>query len=278
MIRKTTNRNSSTVSHKIKLPSYSPSKLLGKGKGRVEMSLGSIYFIALLLLASTFVNGYFYGKNRALNVNPESNTIQANAPGQPSDPQPDEQAPQPQQDLTKIPEPSDKDYVRGNRKADVVLIEYSDYECPFCKRFHPTMQQVMKEYGDKVAWVYRHIPLNFHPKAQKTAEAAECAGDVGGNDAFWKMTDLIFEKMPSLELSELPAMAKQIGLNEGKFKSCLDSGKYADKINQQMKDADLAGINGTPGTVVIGKNGQRDFIGGAYPIDQVKSRIDAMLK
>lgn len=259
MIRKKHNQDQSTYS----------------SKGRVEVSLGGIYFVAILLLASTFTSGYFLGKTNAISKDTgNTNNIQANVPPQPQAQQPQ----QPQQDLTKIPEVDGNDYVRGNRNAKVALIEYSDYECPFCKRFHPTMQQIMKDYGDKVAWVYRHMPLSFHAKAQKTAEAAECAGDLGGNDAFWKMSDLIFEKMPAMELSELPTMAKQIGLNENKFKSCLDSGKFAEKISQQANTANSAGINGTPGTVIISKNGQRDFIGGAFPIDQVKSKIDAMLK
>src|SRR3990167_9400150 len=90
------------------------------------------------------------------------------------------------QQAAKKPEVTDKDWYKGNKNAKVVMVEYSDLECPFCKSFHPTMQQVMKDYGDKVKWVYRHYPLNFHANAQKEAEATECAGKLAGNDGFWK--------------------------------------------------------------------------------------------
>jgi protein-disulfide isomerase len=225
------------------------------------------------LSALCFFSGYLYTKLKGTNtVNVPTQVVNQPAAGQ------QQAAAEPQQDLSKIPGISKDDYVRGNRNADVVLIEYSDYECPYCKKFHPTMQQVSKDYGDKIAWVYRHIPLGFHTKAQKSAEAVECAGDIGGNEAFWKMSDIIFDKMPAMELKDLPILAKQIGIDQKKFQSCLDSGKYKDKIAQQSSIANSAGIQGTPGTVIIGKNGKRDFIGGAYPIDQVKEKIDAILK
>lgn len=238
----------------------------------LEVSWNVIYLFSLVLLGMTFMSGYYLG-----HVKGSSTTVLGATAAQA--PLPAEGgALAPQEDLSQIPEVNDSDYVRGNRNAQVILVEYSDYECPFCKRFHPTMQQVVKDYGDKAAWVYRHIPLSFHAKAQKTAEAAECAGELGGNEGFWKMSDAIFEKMPELELAELPGIAKEIGLNEGKFKSCLDSGKHAEKIKQQMNTANAAGISGTPGTVIIARNGKRDFVGGAYPIEEVKAKIDALLK
>ena len=183
----------------------------------------------------------------------------------------------PTQDLSLIPEANAAEYVRGNKNAEVTIVEYSDYECPFCKSFHPTMEQVLEEYGDKVAWVYRHYPLPFHPKAQKTAEAAECVGELGGGEAFWEMSDLMFEKMPDLELSELGDLAASVGVDKNKFETCLNSDKYADKVSADMNSGAAAGIQGTPGGVIIGKNGQREFIPGALPFEQVKQLIDKVM-
>jgi protein-disulfide isomerase len=183
----------------------------------------------------------------------------------------------PTQDLSLIPEVNAKEYVRGSKNAEITVIEYSDYECPFCKSFHPTMEQVLEEYGDKVAWVYRHYPLPFHPKAQKTAEAAECVGELGGGEAFWEMSDLMFEKMPDLELSELGDLAASVGVDKNKFETCLNSDKYADKVSADMNSGAAAGIQGTPGGVIIGKNGQREFIPGALPFEQVKQLIDKVM-
>jgi protein-disulfide isomerase len=188
-----------------------------------------------------------------------------------------EQPVAPTQDLSLIPEVNAADYVRGDKNAEAIIVEYSDYECPFCKSFHPTMKQVMEEYGDKVAWVLRHYPLPFHPKSQKTAEAAECVGELGGSEAFWEMSDLMFEKMPDLELSELGDLAASVGVNKNKFETCLNSDKYADKVAADMNGGSKAGIQGTPGGVIIGKNGQREFIPGALPFDQVKQLIDKVM-
>ena len=180
------------------------------------------------------------------------------------------------------PPVTDADHIRGDKNAKVTLIEYSDYECPFCKRYHPTMLQALDEFKGKVRWVYRHYPLNFHANAQKEAEAAECAGELGGNDAFWKYNDKIFALTTSngtgLPLSGLVPMAKELGLDEGKFKACLDSGKYTQHIIDEMNAGTTAGVSGTPGTFLVGPDGKSQLISGAVPYSEIKASIESVLK
>lgn len=170
----------------------------------------------------------------------------------------------------------DSDHIRGNVNAQITIVEYSDLECPFCKRFHVTMKQVLQEYGDKVRWVYKHFPLDqIHPKADKEAEATECAGELGGNDKFWEYVDRIFEITPSnngLDLALLPQIAKDLGLDKAKFESCLASGKYAENVEAQFQEGTRLGVNGTPGSFV---NGQP--VRGAVPFETLKQIIDSEL-
>ena len=176
-----------------------------------------------------------------------------------------------------------EDHVREDRKARILLFEYSDLECPFCKRFHPTAQQVVDSYKGQVAWVYRHFPLDqIHSKADKEAEAVECAKDQGGEDAFWKMTDKIFEVTPSnngLNLDDLPKLAGEVGLNSTVLKTCLDSGKYAAHVEADYQGGIKAGITGTPGNILLDtKTNKTKLIPGAVPFDQFKVAIDDLLK
>ena len=130
-----------------------------------------------------------------------------------------------------------EDHILGNLDAPVKVIEFSDFECPFCKGFHQTMKRIMEEYQNdgKVAWIYRHFPLDpIHAKARKEAQASECANDLGGNEAFWSFADRLFEVTPSndrLDLALLPQIAEEIGLDRAKFESCLEGdargGKHA---------------------------------------------------
>ncbi len=177
---------------------------------------------------------------------------------------------------------SKDDHVLGDAKAPVTLIEYSDMECPFCKRFHPTIQQVAKEYKGKVKIVYRHFPLNFHANAQKEAEASECVAELGGNAKFWNFLDKVFERTTSngtgFPLDGLAPLAKEVGVNEQKFKKCLDGGKYAQKVQQQTAEGSAAGIDGTPGSIILGKNGKSVLIPGAVPFESLKAEIDKLLK
>lgn len=163
------------------------------------------------------------------------------------------------------------DHIKGAKNAKVTLIEYSDFECPFCSRHLPSLEQALQEFPEDVRLVYRHYPLSaIHPEAQKAAEASECAAKLGGNDKFWQMHDELFAKQQTLGTQTYLDIAKSIGLNEGNFKACLDSGEMAARVNADTSEGSVAGVEGTPATFV---NGQ--LISGAVPYAQLKAAIQA---
>jgi protein-disulfide isomerase len=179
---------------------------------------------------------------------------------------------------------TENDHVLGNPDAKIAIIEYSDTECPYCKKFHQTMKQVMDEYGKngEVKWVYRHFPLdNIHMKARTEAGAAECAGGLGGNEKFWEFLDSLYEITPSndgLDLAELPKIAEAIGLNKSEFEECLTENRYAEKVESDLQGGVSAGIQGTPFSLIVNEKGEFLTVEGAYPYSSVKSSIDQLLQ
>ncbi len=179
----------------------------------------------------------------------------------------------------KIRPVSDSDHIRGDKNAQVTLVEYSDFECPWCQRFHPTMQQVMKEYDGKVRWVYRHFfPVPSHLRAQPTALSSECVASLGGNDKFWKYADKLFEIAPDLTDDRLKNIAIELGIDGNKFDACLSSKQFIDRINKDNQEARDVGIGGTPGGFVIDSNGNMQRIPGAIPYESLKQLIEEALK
>jgi protein-disulfide isomerase len=176
------------------------------------------------------------------------------------------------------------DHILGNPNADLIIVEYSDLECPFCKQFQNTMKQIMEVYGSsgKVAWVYRHFPIDsLHPKARKEAEATECANELGGASKFWEYTNTVYEITTSnntLDPAELPKIAKTVGLDVTAFNKCLASGKYKDKVEADYQDAVKAGGRGTPNSILVSKDGTKTLLQGAQPYANVKAILDALLQ
>lgn len=176
----------------------------------------------------------------------------------------------------------ENDHIRGNPNAPIVLIEYSDYECPFCKSFHETMNTVMKNYGSsgQVAWVYRHFPLEqLHPTAPRISQASECVSELGGNDAFWKFTDLIFSERGTNEptnMSRLSEFAATSGVSKNAFESCLEDGRTKSAVEEDLADGINAGARGTPHTIVL-VGGQQGVISGAQPYEAVSQIIDTLI-
>lgn len=176
----------------------------------------------------------------------------------------------------------DDDPVLGDADAEVTLVEFTDYQCPFCSRhYEQTYSQIKKDYIDtgKVKLVVRDFPLSFHPNAQKAAEATECADD---QNKFWQMHDKLFETQGTWSnLSDAPATfkqyAKDLGLNASTFDSCLDGGTHAQEVAADLAAGSASGIDGTPGFWILGPDDQKQKISGAYPYDTFKSAFDSML-
>ena len=179
-----------------------------------------------------------------------------------------------------------RDHLRGNPAAVVTLIEYTDFECPFCKRFHDTPKTLLERYGDRVNWVIRNYPLPFHdPAAHKEALAAECVAQLAGNDAYWKYADALFANTKSngAGLSEehsVEKLADALGINTSSFSGCMNDAKGAAavRVDEDVSDGATAGVNGTPATVVRNnKTGASQAVVGALPPEAFTAVIDRML-
>jgi len=176
---------------------------------------------------------------------------------------------------------TDADHVRGSKNAKLTWIEYSDLQCPFCKKIHPDMQKAFNEYSGKLAWVYRHFPLtSIHPRAQKSAEAAECVASSTGNDAFWKFIDGVLEsdQKTALEDAGLVKIAVSAGANAGKVQTCITSGEKAQKVQKDQDSGSKAGVSGTPAGFLLDGKGNAWVVNGALPYATIKQVIDAALK
>lgn len=239
-----------------------------------------IPILMILAVALAFVVGILWQKVRNL----ESGEGVGNGIEQPAD-FPDQLPPEgklSEEQAANIPEITEKDYIRGSKDAKVFLIEYSDFECPYCKDFHETAQQIVDEYAGQVGWVYRHFPLDVrHAKARPEAIAAECAAELGGNEGFWAFIDKIYEITPSndgLDLDILPDLAVQVGLNSEEFEACLEDNRYADKVESDYQGGAAAGVTGTPGNFIINDKGEAWLIPGAVPFETLKETIDEALQ
>jgi protein-disulfide isomerase len=159
----------------------------------------------------------------------------------------------------------------GPENAKVTLVEFSDFQCPFCGRFYPTLKQIEQKYADKVRIVYRQYPIaSLHPNAFKAAEASLCANDQG---KFWDLHDLMFQEQAQLSVRELKEKAKRLGMDQKKFDSCLDSGRYTERVQDDLKEGARAGVTGTPALFVNGI----EIPGGAVSFDVVSKALDKEL-
>lgn len=181
-----------------------------------------------------------------------------------------------------LAQPTKFDHLRGSLFASIIIVEFADLECPYCKEFQAVMKKVYDNYQGQVAWVFRHYPIDsLHSKARKEAEAAECAAELGGNEKFWQYVDYVYNITPSndgLDPQQLPEIAAAVGLNREKFSTCLASGKYAAKVDNDLQQALIAGgKNGTPYSVIL-IGSEKIPLSGAASYEQMKTALDALLQ
>lgn len=158
------------------------------------------------------------------------------------------------------------DPVLGPPTAPVEIVEFSDFQCPFCSRVGPTLKQIQQTYGERVRLVFRDLPLPNHAQAFKAAEAAQCAHDQG---KFWEYHDVLFANQSALAPEQLKGHAATLGLDTAVFAACLDEGRHAERVRQDMAEAERLGINGTPAFFINGR-----FLSGALPFESFRAVID----
>ena len=227
---------------------------------------------AAIVIAGLFVAGALYFSGTGSTPAPVVNNGNA---------QPVAQAPESTGSTDAVRPVTNEDHIKGSPDAPIKIVEYSDFECPFCKRFHDTMNEVMDKYGDsgEVAWVFRQFPLEqLHPvKAQAVAVASECAAELGGNDAFWKFSDGYFDVTLTNNRTDIetviPELVQEIGLDQEAFQACFESGKHDDRIAADIQNAIDTGGRGTPWSIMIGPDGTTYPINGAQPLAAVEQLI-----
>ena len=181
---------------------------------------------------------------------------------------------------------SENDHILGNPNADIVVVEYSDIDCPVCKQFHETMKRLIDEYGatGKVAWVYRHFPLaQLHPNARSHAIASECVAQIGGNTKFWEFLDAVFAANPGNQQanpSTYGALVESIGLSASDFDTCMtnDGAALGARVDADYENALAAGGQGTPHNILIIRGLDEPIsIPGAQPYENMRGIIEQIL-
>jgi protein-disulfide isomerase len=175
-----------------------------------------------------------------------------------------------------VPAPKASEHIVGSPDAPIVLIEYSDFQCPYCTTVYPTIKRIVEESNGQIAWVLRNFPLeSIHPQARPAANAAECIAALAGNDAFWKYADDVFNNQSKLSTSYSRQVALSLGVDAAKYDSCVANETYGDKIDADVGDGITNGAQGTPYTVVYSKNYQA-ALPGALPYEQFMAVIKSV--
>jgi protein-disulfide isomerase len=178
-----------------------------------------------------------------------------------------------------IPVSAEDDYFKGDINAPIQIVEFSDYDCPFCSRFHDTMNAVVEKYPEDIVWTYRHLPIEqLHPQAPAVAIAAECVGELGGNDAFWSFSDSYFAVRGAGDQTShdvlIPRLVLEAGIDQTAFTTCFESGDMTARVQADMTNAAETGGAGTPWSILIGPSGKTYPINGALPQSSLEQLIE----
>lgn len=177
--------------------------------------------------------------------------------------------------LSLVSEITEADFIRGDKKAEITLIEYADFSCHFCAQFQLTLKQFVDEHEGQIRWVYRHLPI-FNIEA---AISSSCVGRVAGEEAFWKYSDTLFANQDKLKTEYYLEIAKNLGIDEAKYNVCIKDPEIEKDIRQEFtQNKILLGFNGTPHTVLIDKDGKKFSFTGALPYEELKSVIKGLDK
>jgi protein-disulfide isomerase len=181
-------------------------------------------------------------------------------------------------DLSNFRLPRKTDHIKGSSDAKISVVEFSDFECPFCGRIHPTFERLISERSE-VNWIYRHFPLSqIHSNAFGAAVASECVAKLAGNDAFWSFADSLFLNQSGLGQHLYEGEAQKLGIDLASFQSCLEDDKIAQIVRDDSSEATSSGGRGTPFSVIITEGGEFIPFSGALPYEQIVALVDQALE
>lgn len=226
-----------------------------------------------VVIAGIFIAGGLY-------LSGGSDSMVAIEGGQPAAAVPTQEA----DNTSKVNPVTADDHMKGSLDAPIKIVEYSDFDCPFCSRFHTVMNDITEKYsGDEVAWVYRHFPLEqLHPLAAAVSAASECVAEIGGSDAFWAFTDGYYDARGAQDRTAhdvlIPRLALEAGVGQAAFTECFESGRKASDVQEDLDNAVATGGRGTPWSILIGPTGKTYPINGALPQSAVEQLIELALQ
>ena len=175
----------------------------------------------------------------------------------------------------KVQKVTEKDHVFGDVDAKITLIEFSDFQCPYCASLHPTLTRIVEESSGSIKWVYRHFPLTaIHDEANTAALASECIAQYAGNDAFWTFAEKVFKNQKRLGTPFYEELASAAGVSPKDFASCMISKDTTARITANLDDAIASGGQGTPYVVIVNADGRISSFSGALPYAQVVAQIE----